>query len=879
MNLIRWAMLCIAIALHTHSAWCQAPINRGELVNLGKQATAYAIVGPQKSTASAFCIDVKQGVFVTNQHAAKTISDRSHISLVLQSGTEKEVKVSARVIADDAEFDLSILAVEPSDLKKLASYQPLKLAPDDQVVETDAVFAFGYPFGDQLQTNKGNPNISVNPGSVTSLRTKNGKLDAIQLDATLNPGNSGGPVLNTAGQVVGIVRSGLVFTDVNFAIPVSQLRKMLQSPVLALSKHLTLPQQWTSPLAIEVRALAIPSDSPLEVVAVARRRGGPPSMVRLESRDGVYVGEIPPPSNSGSDKVQVELKFKNASVAASANNDAIFGETKVGDIATLKRGASGRYELWTRTGQRENVAIAKQGLQLMLGGQSVKVNLSEIEELKVLSQAQKSYFDIDITATFLSSKSADQEKSTQRYSGYAGTKLDRDAGSMQHSALARSASSRTPKESKSTTDSNAAVGEPRTIRIGGTADSVIAGGGGRFLVVHHFDTRRVSVIDTRVGRVTGTIELSETNSLLAAGDTFLLVAYPDSGMVQRWDLATLARQSAKKMPFTGVLKAMSIGCKTSGPVMMVHAPDSQPHSRLKYQFFDPESFDPILIEMDKSPHNGVFRDQMHIRASPSGQNFGMWSTGQSPTGIESMKIVGDTVKLAYQHDSTRYVVPSPDGTLLYTTLGKMNPQRLGTQNRKRVGSEMWLPSLGNTYEMCVRQVIARTRSGQRKSSHELAIHVRGDSQPLTRINELHAPAFDSRKVAHDFTNDRCYWLIPDSSALIVIGQGDRYAQFQPINFDVLLDQSGRDYLIITELPVDPLKANQKWKHKIQVKSRNPKVQYSVQAAPPGLAIDSSGTLTWQVPPTKVPRQVEFVIVIEDAAGEQHFQNVSLVVKP
>jgi S1-C subfamily serine protease len=47
----------------------------------------------------------------------------------------------------------------------------------------------------------------VNLGRITALRKLNGKLERIQLDASLNPGNSGGPVCNEAGQIVGVVQS------------------------------------------------------------------------------------------------------------------------------------------------------------------------------------------------------------------------------------------------------------------------------------------------------------------------------------------------------------------------------------------------------------------------------------------------------------------------------------------------------------------------------------------------------------------------------------------------------------------------------------------------------------------------------------------------
>ena len=70
--------------------------------------------------------------------------------------------------------------------------------------------AFGYPFGRMLAADKGYPAVSVNTGTITALRRKEGKLSTIQLDASVNPGNSGGPVVDKKGNLIGIVVSGIL---------------------------------------------------------------------------------------------------------------------------------------------------------------------------------------------------------------------------------------------------------------------------------------------------------------------------------------------------------------------------------------------------------------------------------------------------------------------------------------------------------------------------------------------------------------------------------------------------------------------------------------------------------------------------------------------
>jgi len=187
------------------------------VVERGKSATAFVNVGD--GSGSAFCIS-KTGIFVTDEHV---IAGAKKISLVINPGEANERVLSAKVLRVNTEDDLAILKADGP-----GPYAALELGITDGLRETMEVVAFGYPFGKELTVGKQTyPNISVNAGRITSLRKDKGKLQQIQLDSVLNPGNSGGPVLNEKGQVIGIVESGIEGTAVNFATPVNLLRALL----------------------------------------------------------------------------------------------------------------------------------------------------------------------------------------------------------------------------------------------------------------------------------------------------------------------------------------------------------------------------------------------------------------------------------------------------------------------------------------------------------------------------------------------------------------------------------------------------------------------------------------------------------------------------
>src|SRR5262249_31310079 len=178
-------------------------LSRQEVARLGKAATAYVHVKLAAGTASgsAFCVH-PSGLFVTNQHV---IDGATAVTLVLNPGRKDQKVYAAEVRYADAEADLALLrAADATGLPALA------LGSDDGVAERTEVVACGFPFGEALAVGRGEyPAVSINAGAVTALRRKGDALHRLQLDASLNPGNSGGPVLGPDGKVVGVVVAGV----------------------------------------------------------------------------------------------------------------------------------------------------------------------------------------------------------------------------------------------------------------------------------------------------------------------------------------------------------------------------------------------------------------------------------------------------------------------------------------------------------------------------------------------------------------------------------------------------------------------------------------------------------------------------------------------
>ncbi len=164
------------------------------------------------------------------------------VTVVFNSGEPNEQAIKAEVLCKLADADLAVLKVS----SVAGSVTPIDFRNSPQPTETMPVFMLGFPFGESLATNKGNPNITVGKGSVSSIRKDAaGKVVKIQIDGALNPGNSGGPVIDRQGNLVGIAVQTVQGSNIGLAIPVGELVSVFQgtlgAPTVAVKQGTSGP--------------------------------------------------------------------------------------------------------------------------------------------------------------------------------------------------------------------------------------------------------------------------------------------------------------------------------------------------------------------------------------------------------------------------------------------------------------------------------------------------------------------------------------------------------------------------------------------------------------------------------------------------------------
>lgn len=169
-----------------------------------KAATVYVRVGTTTHGWTGSGFYVGRGLVMTNHHA---IDHPGRLEVTVHSGSLKSQTHDARVVRSDRDRDLALLEVE-GDSHPAA----LSLAGQGSVIETQDVYIFGFPFGERL-----GEGITVAKSSVSSFRTHNG-LREIQINGGIHSGNSGGPVTDAAGRVIGVSYAAVTGSQISLAI-------------------------------------------------------------------------------------------------------------------------------------------------------------------------------------------------------------------------------------------------------------------------------------------------------------------------------------------------------------------------------------------------------------------------------------------------------------------------------------------------------------------------------------------------------------------------------------------------------------------------------------------------------------------------------------
>jgi serine protease Do len=171
---------------------------------------------PRPSSGSGF-IFKQDGHIITNAHV---VEGASNLTVRLLDGREFD----GRVVATDTDTDVAVIKIEPGDLRLPTA----TLGSSDEVRVGDWVLALGSPLGLDFTVTAG---IVSAKGRAMTGRSQTALESFIQTDAAVNPGNSGGPLVDLDGRVIGIntlIFGGPTFVGYSFAIPIDLAQRVVR---------------------------------------------------------------------------------------------------------------------------------------------------------------------------------------------------------------------------------------------------------------------------------------------------------------------------------------------------------------------------------------------------------------------------------------------------------------------------------------------------------------------------------------------------------------------------------------------------------------------------------------------------------------------------
>ena len=193
--------------------------NVGSVVGISSTIQTNSFYGTSTGTAtgSGFIL-TEDGYVITNCHV---IDGATAVSVTTHDGTE----YPAQIIGSDATNDVAVLKVEATGL------QAVTLGSSDSLITGDMVVAIGNPLGTLSATQT----VGYVSGKDRDVTTDGSIISMIQTDAAINSGNSGGPLFNTSGEVVGITTakysgttgSGASIEGIGFAIPIDDVKGII----------------------------------------------------------------------------------------------------------------------------------------------------------------------------------------------------------------------------------------------------------------------------------------------------------------------------------------------------------------------------------------------------------------------------------------------------------------------------------------------------------------------------------------------------------------------------------------------------------------------------------------------------------------------------
>lgn len=815
-----------------------ADLSKVEIGKRGKAATAFVEI-PGRGSGTGFCIH-PSGLFVTNEHVVRG-AENSEITVVLAPAQANQRELKARVVRVDQATDLALLRVTNVD-----DLPSLPLGSTEGIAELTEVIACGFPLGRRLSSDKKEyPAISVNGGSVTALRHKDGELQFIQTDVALNFGNSGGPVLDLEGKVIGVVVSKAAdATGINQAIPVSQLDRFLKAPVLSLVPPMLTRVTVAQPQVFKVQAVSFVPGAAEPALKLRLQAGDEqPREFPLNKQDDAWVATALPITPQTRSRVEVSARLGSGTISGTTDDKALKIGGKVTRLSGVRKidlkpaptadSSSPPKPVTTLTDEtklQEDISGLDK-IEVDVGGQKMMVDVAKVVQLTIQPAADLTFITATVIAEIAGAEVARIEVKLLIHDDRQARRADPESVSI------------TPPE----------LTEDKVVkRLPDAFSDVCLGGGGRYLIFRLPKLKKLAIFDFNEARVTKYIPLAEDNIAFAAGLHSLVIGLRESGKLERWSLKTFERERSAAPPFREEIGSIILGHASNGPLVV------------NGFFLDLQTYHPLPVRDPKGSER-VFSDGYRF-PSGDGTVFGAWKTNQSPDESTAFVLEGNVLK-RYDEGGLKHVIPGPDGRTIYTALGICS-STLKRFDRDDASYGYCLPAVHGDY------FLSLTSASSGKPG--LTIYLRGLRQPIAKLDKInHGLSFDGWD-RETFGPWRRVFMVPDAQLIAVLPPTNDQVVLYKFDAAAALESSDQDYLIVASQPPPEVKAGATFSYAIKVKSNHLKLTFSIDSGPDGMSVSPEGVVTW-TPGDAAKGNQDVILTIKNGGGQEVFHTFTLQV--
>jgi hypothetical protein len=406
---------------------------------------------------------------------------------------------------------------------------------------------------------------------------------------------------------------------------------------------------------------------------------------------------------------------------------------------------------------------------------------------------------------------------------------------------------------------------------------VCAGGGGRFLILYLPQQRSLALFDTSAAKIAKYLPMAGDDVKFAAGMEKLVVALPDKNVLQRWDLTSFERELTAVAPVQGAVQVLLMGSASAGPLVVAyggearHGGDGPRFAGTGCLFLNPANFKEVKYKVERfhgmHPHS--------TRASADGTVFAGSNDWQ---GSCSAVLRGSSIVM-YHEGTAALLRPAADGRTLCGMGGPYTPELKKLGGSRLTGETV--PAVQGGLYLSV--TYSGDRFGGAGGKPSVAVHLAGDSRPLLTLADL--PGLENPGNPWDAARggvlplDKRLFLIPAAKLLVTIpSTADR---LHLIRFDLeeALEKSGIDYLFVTSQPPPQFTPGQKFTYPVAVKSKKGGVKVKLESGPAGMNVSAAGLVSWAVPAAFADAEVDVLLTVSDASGQEIFHTFKVAARP